>query len=97
MKDTSGYVVRHVMTGEQSSHNGHEALDAIKHKYDGDANLVGVYTNSVKAEQWRDGDSATLTLPSGKAEQKTTVEDINEFCLLWLCLFDPDVISEHKK
>lgn len=97
MKDTSGYVVRHVMTGEQSNHDGYEALDAIDYKYDGDANLVGVYTASLKAEQCKDGDSATLTLPNVGGEQKTTVEDINEFCLLWLCIFDPDVISEHKK
>tara|TARA_R100000951_G_scaffold116745_2_gene130379 strand:+ start:111 stop:368 length:258 start_codon:yes stop_codon:yes gene_type:complete len=85
------------MTGEQSDHDGHEALDAISNRYNGDANLVGIYTSSLKAEQCRDGDSAMLTLPGCKAEQETTVEDINEFCLLWLCIFDPDVISEHKK
>jgi len=64
---------------------------------DGRKKVTGVYVDDIAA--FVEGDVVYM---GAKVEQGidnpvlTTMKEMNEFCIMWLCIFQPEVIIEDK-
>jgi hypothetical protein len=63
---------------------------------DRDGSVDGLYNGDLAAMKLEDGSVVVGTRADGCIEQATLIsmKDMNEFCLMWLLIFDESVIKE---
>lgn len=63
---------------------------------DRDKSVSGVYNGDIAAMKLEDGGVVIGTKSADGIEQATfaSMKDMNQFCLMWLLIFDPSVIRE---
>ena len=57
--------------------------------------ITGVYCGDIAAMKLADGSVVNGTKNDDSIEQATLVsmDEMNKFCLMWLCIFDPSVVK----
>lgn len=65
---------------------------------DNDGSIDGVYCGIISAMKLEDGSVVIGTKSDDGIEHAmlTSMDDINEFCLMWLLIFDESVIKEDR-
>lgn len=67
----------------------------LSHKGDKSAKVTGVYVNNIAAMVEHDNIYLGTKVDGGIDDVTlTNLKDINEFCLMWLLIFNPSVIVE---
>lgn len=63
---------------------------------DRDKSISGVYNGDIAAMTLEDGNVVIGTKSSDGIDNTTfaSMKDMNQFCLMWLLIFDPSVIKE---
>ena len=59
--------------------------------------VTGVYMGDLAAEKevFSSGEQANIfSKETGVQITALSIKEMNQFCLMWLCMFDPDVIKE---
>lgn len=85
--------VIHADFNQEKDNSGYTMTDADN----GQKRVTGVYVGDLAAI--KEGDEVYL---GEKIEQGisypvvTTIEEMNQFCIMWLCIFQPEVIVEDK-
>jgi len=62
-----------------------------------DGKITGVYVDVIAAQVEHDNVYLGAKFDDGIGDPVlTNVKDLNKFCLMWLLIFDPDVIKEES-
>lgn len=60
--------------------------------------VEGVYVGDLAASLLNDGDCAIgFKDKDGVTGQRISLEDLNRFCFMWLCIFDESVIVKEEE
>ena len=68
-----------------------EKPDFLNYMVDNNHKPYGVVVRSLAIEKCNH--SAIITLPTGECGEVLSMDEMNQMCIAWLCLHDPDVIK----